>query len=91
MVDELYRFYYTWKKNISKSNTPYNMECIKSSQTKSETFELFNYLKTHPIENLTLEQIEYIISKSVCIHKHMNKNLFTPIEDLKNIVKKNNE
>lgn len=88
MIDELYRFYKNWKKNIVKPNTPYNMECIKSNKLKSETFELFDYLKNHSKEDLTMDQMEYIITKSVQIHKHMNKKLYVPIDDLKNIVEK---
>ena len=87
LIDELYKFHYTWKKNISKSNSPYNMECIKNNKIKSQTFELFNYLKSHPKEMLTIEQIEYIIGKTVKIHKQMDNKLFIQIKQLQNQIK----
>ena len=86
LIDELYRFYLSWKKNISKSNSPYNMESIKSSNLKSQTFELFDYLKSNPKEKLNLEQMEFIIDKTIQIHKRMNKNLVVDINELKNII-----
>lgn len=86
LIDELYKFYYNWKKNISKPNSPYNMECIKSKQIKSNTFELFDYLKSNPKEKLTLEQMEYIVDQTVQIHKQMNKKLVIPIDSLEEII-----
>lgn len=91
LIDELYKFYFNWKKNISKSNSPYNMESIKSKKSnnlKNKTFELFDYLKSNPKEKLTLEQMEYIINESVQIHKYMNKKLVVPIDELETIIKK---
>lgn len=86
LIDELYKFFYTWKKNISKPNSPYNMECIKSNQIKSETFKLFDYLKSNPKEKLSLEQMEFIINQTVQIHKHMSKKLVIPIDQLEKII-----
>ena len=86
LIDELYKFYYTWKKNISKSNSPYNMESIKNNKIKSQTLELFKYLNSNPKEKLTLEQIEYIIDESVKIHKQMDNKLFVPINELEKII-----
>jgi len=86
LIDELYKFYFNWKKNISKSNSPYNMESIKSSNLKNLTFELFDFLKSHPKEKLTLEQIEMIIGKTIQIHKNMNKKLIVPIDGLEEII-----
>lgn len=86
LIDELYKFYFNWQKNISKSNSPYNMESIKSSNLKNKTFELFDYLKSNPKEKLTLEQMEYIIGKTVEIHKYMDKKLIIPIDSLEEII-----
>ena len=86
LIDELYKFYFNWKKNISKSNSPYNMELIKSPNLKNQTFKLFEYLKLNPIENLTLEQMEYIIKQTVKIHESMNKKLIVNIDGLENIL-----
>lgn len=86
LIDELYKFYFNWKKNISKSNSPYNMESIKSLNLKNETIELFEYLKSHQKEKLSLEEMEYIIEKTVQIQKHMNKKLIVPIGELELIV-----
>jgi hypothetical protein len=62
------------------------MECIKSKRIKSNTFELFNYLKSNPKEKLTLEQMEYIVDQTVQIHKQMNKKLVIPIDSLEEII-----
>jgi hypothetical protein len=89
MIDELYNFFDNWKKNMSKSNSPYNTETFKSSNSgemKHLIFKLMKYIKTHPKENLTIEQIEYIIEQSVLIHKLMNKKLFVPIDELEQIL-----
>ena len=85
LIDELYNFYHTWKKNISKPNSPYNMECIKSNKIKSQTFELFKFLNSNPKEKLTIEQIEYIINESVKIHKQMNAKLLITIDKLEEL------
>jgi len=82
LIDELYKFYYNFKKNISKSNSPYNMELIKSSNLKNQALKLLEYLKLNPKENLTLEQMEYIIKQTVIIHESMNKKLYVPIKEL---------
>lgn len=86
LIDELYKFYFNWKKNISKSNSPYNMESIKSLNLKNKTFELFEYLKSHSKEKLSLEEIEYVIEKTVQIHKYMDKKIIAPIGELELIV-----
>jgi hypothetical protein len=86
LIDELYKFYFNWKKNILKSNSPYNMESIKSDNLKNMTFKLFEYLKTNPKDDLTLEQMEYIIKQTVKIHELMNKKLIVPIRELELIV-----
>jgi len=86
LIDELYKFYFNWKKNISKSNSPYNMESIKSSNLKNKTFKLFEYLKSNPKDNLTIEKIKYIIKQTVKIHESMDKKLIVSIEKLRIIV-----
>lgn len=86
LIDELYKFYYNWEKNISKSNSPYNMESIKSSNLKNKIFEIFNYLKSNPKEKLTLEQMEYVIGKTVEIHKYMDKKLIVDTNSLEEII-----
>lgn len=86
LIDELYKFYFNWKKNISKSNSPYNMESIKSSNLKNQTFKLFEYLKSNPKDNLTIDQMEYIIKQTVKIHESMNKKLIVSIGELEHIV-----
>ena len=86
LIDELYKFYFNLKKNMLKSNSPYNMESIKSSNLKNQMYELFDYLKSHSKEKLTLEQIKYIFNKSVQIHKHFNKKLIVPIDTLEEII-----
>jgi hypothetical protein len=86
LIDELYKFYYNWKKNISQSNSPYNMESIKLSNLKTQTFKLFDYLKSHPKEKLTFDQMEYLIKKTIQVHKYMSKKLIIPIDSLKKII-----
>ena len=87
LIDEIYKFYFNWKKNILKHNSPYNMESIKSQNLKNKTFKLFDYLKANPKEKLTFEQIDYIINETVQIHKYMNKKLIVSIDELEKIIK----
>lgn len=87
MIDELYKFYYGWKKNISISNSPYNMEALKSSgEIKYKMFKLFDYLKTHPKDGLNISQIENIINQTVEIHKSMDKKTIISMEKIENII-----
>lgn len=86
MIDELYNFYYNWKKNISKPNSPYNMELIKSKNIRELTFKLFDYLNTHKKSNLNIKQIEYIIDSGTKIHKLMDKKLLVKFDNLYSII-----
>jgi hypothetical protein len=85
LIDELYKFYNTWKKNILNKNSPYNMECLKYNNLRHKTLNLFNYLKNNPKEKLSIEQIEYIIGETVKINKHMNKKLIITFDELEYI------
>jgi hypothetical protein len=87
LIDELYKFYNTWKKNILNKNSPYNMECLKYNNLRHKTFNLFNYLKNNPKEKLSIEQIEYIIGETVKINKYMNKKLIISFDELEYIIK----
>jgi hypothetical protein len=91
LIDELYNFYYNWKKNISKPNSPYNMEIIKSKNIQNETFELFNYLGKYKKNNLDIKQIEYIINESTKIHKQMDKKLLINLDNLYKIIEYTDE
>ena len=73
LINNLYIFYKNYKYLLSKHNSPYNMECLKNKKISSKTFELFNYLKKHNENELTIEQIEKIILMNVEIHKLMDK------------------
>lgn len=86
LIDDLYKFYDRWKKNIMNKNSPYNMECLKSNNLRNKTFNLFKYLKNNQKEKLTIQQIEYIIGETVEINKHMNKKLIINMEELENII-----
>lgn len=86
LIDTLYDFFDELKINMSKSNSPYNMECVKSPKVKSHTYSLQKYIQTHPKEKLSMEQIEWIIKKSVHIHKYMDKRLIVGIGELKNFI-----
>lgn len=82
LIDELYKFYFNWKKNISKHNSPYNMESLKLNETKNFTMQLLNYLSKYNKYNLSIEQIEYIIKQSKGIHKYMNKKMLINMDKL---------
>lgn len=86
LIDELYNFYYNWKKNMSKPNSPYNMESIKSNAIKEHTNELFNYLAKHKKNDLDITQIEHIIKISTKINKQMDKKLLIKLNDLYKII-----
>ena len=86
IIDELYKFYNNWKKNILNKNPPYNMECLKSNNIRKETFIFFNYLKNNPKEKLTINQIEYIINESVKINKKMSKKSLIEMDEIKKII-----
>ena len=91
LIDELYNFYYNWKKNISKPNSPYNMEILKSKNIREYTFKLFDYLNAHKKSNLDINQIEYIIDAGTKIHKLMDKKLLVKLNNLYKIIKYDDE
>lgn len=91
MIDSLYNFYYNWKKNISKPNSPYNMEIIKSKNIRDTTFKLFDYLETHKKHNLDIDQITYIIDTNTKIHKLMDKKLLIKLDNLYKIIEYTDE
>lgn len=86
LIDELYKFYNTWKKNIVIKNPPYNMECLKNKNLRHKTFNLFNYLKNNQKEKLSIHQIEYIFSETIGVNKNMNKKLIISMDELDNII-----
>ena len=47
LIDELYRFNKNLYKNIHKSNSPYNMECVKIPKIKNETFTISIFINKH--------------------------------------------
>ena len=91
LIDELYNFYYNWKKNISKPNSPYNMESIKSKTIRQYIFELFDYLNGHKKSNLNIDQIEHIFNTGTKIHKFMDKKLLIKFDNLYKIIGYNDE
>lgn len=91
IIDELYNFYYNWKKNISKPNSPFNMESLKSKNIREYTFKLFDYLSTHKKSNLNIDQIENIINTGTKIHKLMDKKLLVKLDNLYKIIKYDDE
>jgi hypothetical protein len=82
LIEYLYTFYHTWKKNIHKGNSPYNMECVKSNKLKYKTFRLFDYLKRVHQERLSPQQINYILAENAKIHAEMNKKLLISFTEL---------
>lgn len=86
LIDELYNFYGNWKKNISKYNSPYNMEALKSKNIQEQTFELFNYLDKNKKYDLDENQIKYIMDLNTKIHKKMDKKLLLKLDNLYEII-----
>lgn len=86
LIDELYNYYYNWKKNISKSNSPYNMESLKSKNIREHMFKLFDYLNTNKKSNLDISQIEYIFNTGTKIHKLMDKKILVKFDNLYKII-----
>lgn len=86
LINELYDFYFSYKKNLTKHNSPYNMECLKNKKLASHTYNLFSFLKNNKKENLNIENIEQIINMTVLIHKNMDKKLLIDIDELENII-----
>ena len=83
LIEYLYTFYHTWKNNIHKSNSPYNMECVKSNKLKHKTFRLFDYLKRYHKDRLSSQQINYILAENAKIHAEMNKKVLISFTELK--------
>lgn len=86
LIDELYNFYYNWKKLISKQNSPYNMELLKSKNIRDKTFELFDYLAKYKKYDLDINQIKHIMNLSKEINKFMNKKILVKFDNLYKII-----
>jgi hypothetical protein len=82
LIEQLYKFVNTYKENLVKKNSPYNMECLTNDKLKLKTMKLIDYIDKK--KSLDSKQIKKVLKYTTKIYKKIKKEL---VVDNTNILK----